>query len=97
AAADPTPALVAGLSAAERADLLARLSDAQVRALLLDYLEAQPAPGGGAGGDLGEIMAAGEQFLLRVSEGAGRILSHIPDVPGLFGFAAAKLSEGRSL
>lgn len=93
----PTPTELAGLTLEERQDLLARLSDEDVRALLLEYLQGLPAPGAAGADDPGDLVMGAEQFFSRAIQGFEATLGRILELPRVFGFAGEKLAEGRSV
>jgi len=93
----PTAAELAGLTLDERRDLLARLSDEDVRALLLEYLQGLPAPGVGEDGDPGALVAGAEEFFTRAGQGFEAVVAQVGNLPQIVGFTAEKLTEGRSI
>ncbi len=89
----PTAESLATLSAAERAELLSRLSDEQARALLSAYLKA----GAGSRADAAEsaieqLEAQSERF----QENFAAALSAVPQLPLLPALVYDRLTEGRS-
>lgn len=95
-AASPEVVLPADLTPAERRDLLARLTDAQVRALLLQHLDLAA----GVEGAEGRGQAAGfvqdfEGALAKVRDGYGQMFAAIDDLPGLPPLLFSKLTEDK--
>ena len=87
----PTTVDLAQLTPEERANLLSRLSDEQVRALLLSYLREQSAAPDREARVIDEI----DREVVRFREEAGKRLSHLGQLPSVPGFLYAKLTEGR--
>jgi small-conductance mechanosensitive channel len=79
------------LTAQERADLLSRLSDEQVRELMLAYLESQSAPKPETDLILDEV----HQEISLFRERFGEQWTHFGELSSVPGFIYAKLSEGR--
>ena len=91
---EPAPQVdISQLTAAERVDLLSRLSDEQVRALMHTYLGEQ------AGLETKQTPVIDEihQEITLFRERFGERLSHIDELPLVPGFVYAKLAEGKSL
>lgn len=94
--AEATADKLQALTGDERTDLVARLSDADVRDLLLFYLGKTPdAPSAAGSPDalLGDVEAKGE--LIR--KNAGAVFASLDDIPAAFGATYSKLSGGSGL
>ena len=79
------------LNAEERAELLSRLSDQQVRELMLSYMTAEASQGSADARTLDDL----HQDITVFRERLGERLSHIGDLATVPGFAYARVSEGR--
>ena len=88
-AAAGTQLLSGDLTAAERADLLVRLSDSEVRALLLQFLGAAAEETGTESST--SMLADFEAQANRVHEGLSIVLGSWPELPAMISFAAARL------
>ena len=89
---EPAPQVdISQLTAEERADFLSRLSDEQVRDLMLTYMAAR------AQKDTEDTQLIDEvyQEISLFREKFGERLSHIGELPSVPGFVYAKLSEGK--
>jgi len=82
---------VSKLTAEERTELLSRLSDEQVRQLMMTYLREQAAPPA----KQVRVIDAIDRDLVQFREGMGKRLSYLGELPAVPGFVYAKLSEGR--
>ena len=82
---------ISQLTAAERADLLSRLSDEQVRALMHTYLGEQA----GVEAEQKPVIDEIHQEITLFRERFGKRLSHIGELPLVPGLVYAKLAEGR--
>ncbi len=74
-------------------ELVARLSDADVRALLLSQLDKAAAPAGAAAGESMVAGLAGDMD--RARTGMGAVLGAWPALPSAFADAVRRFSEGR--
>jgi len=91
-ASEPAPQVdVTQLSAEERVDLLSRLSDEQVRQLMLTYMTTR------AGKDAAEtrLMDEVHQEITLLRDRFGERLSHVGELSSVPAFVHAKLSEGK--
>ena len=89
---EPAPQVdISQLSAEERADLLSRLSDEQVRELMLAYMSGQAESKAQETPFLDEV----HQEISLFREQFGERLTHIGELPSVPGFVYAKLSEGK--
>jgi len=89
---EPAPQVdISQLTAAERAELLSRLSDQQVRQLMLSYLT-QRAP---KDAEETPLIDQVHQGITLVRERLGERLSHLGELSSVPGFAYDKLAEGR--
>lgn len=80
------------LTAEERAELLSRLSDQQVREMMLAYMEATAA----SGSEQTPVVDAIHEGITLFQERFSERLSHVGGLAALPGFAYAKLAEDRS-
>ncbi len=82
---------ISALTAEERADLLSRLSDEQVRELMHGYLLQQAA----AEAKSTPMIEEFHQDITLFRENLGALLSHFRDLPSIPSFVYAKLAEGK--
>ena len=89
---EPAPQVdISQLTAEERVDLLSRLSDEQVRELMLSYMRDQA----GAGSEPAPVIDEIHQEITLFRERFGEQLSHTGELASVPGFVYAKLAEGR--
>lgn len=91
APASPPQVDVSKLTAQERAELLSRLSDEQVRDLMMTYLREQAAPPPKPVRVIDEI----DREVVLFREEMGKRLSYLRELPSVPAFVYAKLSEGK--
>ncbi len=79
----------------ERRDLLSRLSDEQVRKIIIGQLD-RASNADGAGPDDSSLISGIQERTHLVRERFGRLLGEVENIPSAFIFANAKLTEGKS-
>ena len=81
------------LSEAAVRDLVARLDDAEVRALLLERLDAQAGAGTAVNPGMAGMMLGGRELANRFRDNIAAVIAGIPDIPAGIAAAVAQLAQ----